>query len=407
MACRLTLIISVLTLMNFVLAGKYMVYPWDRKDMRTNNMVTKALDSLLGEADVRVVGDQSREIIDFWLISCTETDADSIRNWLKPGQTFNLPANKKFKGWLDFKRKPYVYDKRKLTDTWIYVIDDGIDPKSADFAHLAVDDIEWLFAPDAKTDKTDDDPDYHGSCVASKAMGFKNGVSKSSRLVIVKATTVIHDVSWAFSQIAKDIRDKNRQDKAAVVLPMTSKQSFLNNPRQWIWEWRAMLMNVHDLIEEQAFVVVAAGNFASRSKEIDTLPALFTSVASYHFFYVVSAVSMSGFPLSDTQRDVDAIWAPGEVTCAGRKGSQSESGSSFSAPMVAGLTAYLVGLGTPILKIRDTIVKAERPIHPRKTPRVIWNGLNGDTGSVRTTPSTPILQLFENSTNATGERAQE
>ena len=221
------------------------------------------------------------------------------------------PPGRKFKGWFDFKRKPYMYDKRKISDTWIYVVDNGIDPQNPvscthftgthglicyqDFTHFAPNEIEWLFAPRAKIDKTDDDPDHHGSCVASKAVGSLNGVSKASHLVVQKVTTAPSDNSWAFSQIRKDILNKGRQGKAVIILPMTSLKAFTRDPSTWSWEWRALHTMIYDLLNEQVFVVVAAGNFGFRCKEVDTIPALLDKF-KFMFFFTAGAVSISGTP---------------------------------------------------------------------------------------------------------------
>ena len=95
---------------------------------------------------------------------------------------------------------------------------------------------EWHYAYGASKSTTDDDLSGHGSCVASKAAGWKTGVSKNSHLVVMKSLPTLADVNFAFAAALDDIIDKDRQGRAVVIYPATSIQKFSAKsalPRNW------------------------------------------------------------------------------------------------------------------------------------------------------------------------------
>ncbi len=95
---------------------------------------------------------------------------------------------------------------------------------------------EWHYAYGVSDSTTDDNLAGHGSCVASKAAGWKTGVSKNSQLVIMKSLPTLADVNFAFAAALDDIIEKDRQGKAVVVYPATSIQTFGTGsalPRNW------------------------------------------------------------------------------------------------------------------------------------------------------------------------------
>lgn len=201
--------------------------------------------------------------------------------------------------------------------------------------------VEWHYGPNvARTERDDTGEDYHGSCVASKAAGIKEGVSKNSRLVIMKASTSLADTHWAFSQALKDIQDKGRQGKAVIVYPMNSNLTYSPTSVMTDWGvgWERIRLLIQDLFEQGVITVVSAGNDAKRSSDLDTLPALWKEEKRSPLV-VAGAVTNKGafstFSQGITQSPRTVTWAPGDsVKCAGKKGIQTASGTSFSAAMV-------------------------------------------------------------------------
>ena len=205
---------------------------------------------------------------------------------------------------------------------------------------------DWIIADGSDPAHRDDSANGLGTCVASKALGVTGGVSKSSSLVIVKANKRNSGLVSAYVKIIDDIIQKGRQRKAVIVHTSGSVKQFkpqdLYTRLPEPWEFiRGRMKALRDL---GVPIVVAAGNDARRSRNVDTLPALFgTETSSRRPRYVIpaSAVGLQGQVAYFTQispplfRD---MWAPGvSVSCA-QAGSgtryERRNGTFVSAPMV-------------------------------------------------------------------------
>lgn len=208
---------------------------------------------------------------------------------------------------------------------------------------------EWHYAYGVYKSTTDDNLAGHGSCVASKAAGWKTGVSKNSRLVMMKSLPTLADVNFAFAAALDDIVTKRRQGKAVVIFPATSIQTFRVGtalPRNW----RSVYEIIQDLFSMNVVVVTAAGNNAPRSLGLDTVPAVWALDADFPLI-VAGAVkpdgSISRFSQGATDEDMaQVVWAPGEnIVCANGPSAQGtvvRSGTSFAAAMVSNTYHYLV-----------------------------------------------------------------
>ena len=225
---------------------------------------------------------------------------------------------------------------------------------------------EWHYAPSVRHTQTDDSTLGHGSCVASKAAGWKDGVSKNSRLVIMKSSLTLADQHWAFSAALDDIISKRRQKRAVILYPRASTQSAESIERGGggpVEMWVAIKNLIDELSREVGILtVVPAGNFALRSKKIDTFPGIWASPydplstnASHPVvgnnnpsLLAVGSITNSGSqaPSSQGQGEPFLRFAPGEeVRCAGGGDPSSPaqvdgSGTSFAAAMV--ITPFLL-----------------------------------------------------------------
>ena len=195
-----------------------------------------------------------------------------------------------------------------------------------------------------KKTKTDDDSSSHGSCVASKATGRKNGVSKTTPLVIVKSSLNLVDTVWAFQQITNAVA-KQKGKPVVVLLAATTnvawRLSMLQDAR-----FSRLYLRMEYLISLGAVVVVPAGNYGARSHNVDTVPAVFASLSripgrSPLPLVVVGSVDNQGIPPSWSQTMLDdpgnMIRAPGvNVACTKRgwRFRPTGTGTSFSAGMV-------------------------------------------------------------------------
>lgn len=207
---------------------------------------------------------------------------------------------------------------------------------------------EWHYAYGVSGSATDDNLAGHGSCVASKAAGWKTGVSKNSHLVVIKSLPTLADVNFAFAAALDDILAKDRRGKAVVVFPATSIQTLAPGsalPRNW--------QSVRDLIQEllarDVVVVTAAGNNAARSPALDTVPAIWG--LDPHFPLIVAgAVTIADGAMAIFSQGgatpAQIAWAPGDsIVCANgpsAPGLAVRSGTSFAAAMVRTLSLSLI-----------------------------------------------------------------
>ena len=199
---------------------------------------------------------------------------------------------------------------------------------------------EWHYAYGVSTSTTDDDLGGHGSCVASKAAGWKTGVSKNSHLVVIKSRPTVADVNFAFATALDDIMEKNRQGKAVVLFPATSKQTF-GAGSVLTRNWRSVNELIKELFDQNVVVVTAAGNNAQRSMSLDTVPAKWVLDRNFPLI-VAGAVRLDGTIARFSQGAAEMAqiaWAPGDVIVCANGPSASglvvRSGTSFAAGMVS------------------------------------------------------------------------
>lgn len=253
----------------------------------------------------------------------------------------------------------YVYDVAKGTDTYIYIIDNGINTDNAvrnqnsplppssliqlqEFKKMPwpPEPDEWHYAYGVTHSATDDNLAGHGSCVASKAAGWKTGVSKNSQLVVMKSVPTLADINFSFAAALDDIIAKHRQGRAVVVYPATSIQTFdvaSELPRNW----RSVKELIQELFAQDVVVVTGSGNDAARSSGLNTLPAIWGLSATFPLI-VAGAVTTDGTIARFSQgaaTSSEIVWAPGQsVVCANGPSSQGlavRSGTSFAAAMVS------------------------------------------------------------------------
>ena len=206
---------------------------------------------------------------------------------------------------------------------------------------------DWLYSPEIvdQGNDTETDDNYvpsHGTCVASKAVGITNGVSKSSELVIVKMAwlgsgyPLNSDLLWAFDEVYDDIltRRENGSQSIVVIAPFGTTEDPSVSP------WPDIKQRMTDIFAMGTAILVPSGNDArerGRSPNIDMIPALWANVDPSFPLIVAGAVKTGGdiWPYSQSGSHV-SIWAPGDrIQCADRKGFRFASGTSFATGMVS------------------------------------------------------------------------
>ena len=199
---------------------------------------------------------------------------------------------------------------------------------------------EWHYAYGVSQSTTDDDLSGHGSCVASKAAGWKTGVSKNSHLVVMKSLTTLADINFAFAAALDDIIVKRRQGRAVVLYPANSIQTFSAKsplPRNW----QSVQELMQDLFAQNVVIVTGSGNDGARSSAVDTVPAVWASDPDFPLI-VAGAAKLDGTIAGFSQgwaTSSKIVWAPGDsIVCANGPSSPGlavRSGTSFAAAMVS------------------------------------------------------------------------
>ena len=248
--------------------------------------------------------------------------------------------------------KGYVYDPSFGSDTYLYIIDNGLNianpPKGRGSKEFRS--VEWKYGYNVDSDRPQDDSATgHSTCVASKAVGWKNGVSKNTGLIILKASLSLVDENWAFAAALDDIIAKNRQGKSVVLYPRTSVKQYDITTTRWEANLRSIKSLIQDLFAQDVIVVTCAGNDATRrssssSSVVNTVPAVWS--ASDFPLVVAGAATTTGdfarFSRGTANPD-GIVWAPGDdVWCTRGKFlpdhaypiERKASGSSFAAGMV-------------------------------------------------------------------------
>nr|OQO29400.1 hypothetical protein B0A51_02218 [Rachicladosporium sp. CCFEE 5018] len=273
----------------------------------------------------------------------------------------------------------YVFQGDPGGGITIYLVESGVN--NADFRGRMEPQI--IRTPQAEPGSGDDSIDGHATCVAVKAAGTKYGVEKLANMVVAKKSSSISDIGAIFGLVHDDIIARGLQKKAVVTFSWGSLPAAGDIiGRQWSLAALALGKIMRDL---DVPVVTSAGNDAKRSRIIDRYPKSFQE--DKFPIINVGATDPDGSRRSDSQDGpLLTVSAPGaDVTCLNRNGQvKTVSGTSFAAPQVAGLVAYLMGLEVVPFDTSDgklalaamTYLQTTAS-YPRSTandaPRVAWN----------------------------------
>nr|AJD23192.1 subtilisin-like protease [Onygena corvina] len=255
--------------------------------------------------------------------------------------------------------RDYILDDSAGRGVTIYGVDTGIDINHDDFEGRA----RW-----GTNTADDDDADRHGhgTHTASTFAGAAYGIAKYSEIVAVKVLG--SDGSGSTSGIiagidycVRDAQSRGILGKAAMNLSLGGGFSQANNDAVT----RAQNAGI--------FVAVAAGNDNQDARRYSpaSAPAVCT-VAS-------STINDSKSSFSNWGPVVD-IYAPGSDIVAARVGggSTTMSGTSMASPHVAGMGAYMIGLGYGTSDLCDRLksmaTAAIRSPGSSTTNRLLYNG---------------------------------
>ncbi|KAF2105862.1 peptidase S8/S53 domain-containing protein [Lophiotrema nucula] len=305
------------------------------------------------------------------------------------------------------KFRDYVHEKRSGEDTYIYVVDQGVeidveeDDGSKVFDGLI--DKSMILQTDASEKaghkrETDQGSRGHGTMVAAKASSAKYGVAKKANIIPVKAMNGQFNSEAAWQLIFDDLKAHPDRAKKSVIVSCVRQGAGLGSemarsqPRgQRLLE---AFRKIHDL---GVPIVFAAGNArvpdprnpgkALSRDGVDMIP--YTLEGQDCPLIVVGAASRDGTLWPEGQRGPHVtIFAPGEkiATHDKNKGSTvTADGTSGAAPIVAGLIATYMNYDPPpwgqvemgrerVEKIKEFLKKDETSWERNTGERIIWNG---------------------------------
>ncbi|KAI3337549.1 subtilisin-like protease PR1K [Xylariaceae sp. AK1471] len=222
----------------------------------------------------------------------------------------------------------YKYDSSAGSGVCAYVVDTGIDVTHPEFEGRAT------FASN-QVDNANTDGNGHGTHVAGTIGSKTYGVAKKASLYAVKVLGT--DGRGSFSGIIAGmnfvVNDAPKRDcPRGVVVNMS------------LGGGRSAAVN------EAAANVVSAGNFVAVAAGNDAIDASIVSPASEPSVCTVGATNKTDqFAYYSNYGSIVDVLAPGSEIKSTWPGGQTHtiSGTSMASPHVAGLAAYLLGLGLP------------------------------------------------------------
>ncbi|KAK2048191.1 subtilisin-like protein [Colletotrichum somersetense] len=273
----------------------------------------------------------------------------------------------------------YAYASEGGKGVTIYLIDTGVNIGKPEWYRMPGN-KSFVFIPGAVP--SEDDPDNHGSCVASKAGGPVHGTAKNANMVAVKMpwkfpfTAIIA----ALIKINNDVHEKNLQGKA--VINISFRTNSLLPGQDVIYKQHLVSLMMEDIV-----IVASSGNDAIRKGvSIAHYPAVFGYSTN---LIVVGAVDNWGSRSWYSQGNPWqlTVSAPDTIKCAkaGSSGSRRQYGTSFAAPVVSGVIAVWLSqdqhkarLQVPG-KVAENVKEMLKELaYPRRRggPPVVWNGID-------------------------------
>ncbi|EEP76471.1 proteinase T [Uncinocarpus reesii 1704] len=253
----------------------------------------------------------------------------------------------------------YHYDSTAGEGVTAYVIDTGIDIDHQDFGGRA----KWGVNT---VDNMDEDCNGHGTHVSGTTAGTTFGVAKKANLIAVKVldcngsgsnSGVIMGMEWATEHAQQTGADKS-------VMNMSLGGGFSQATNQ----------AAAAIVQAGVFLAVAAGNDNRDARSFS--PASEPSVCT-----VAASTRQDGKASFSNFGQVVDVYGPGAEIISARVGggSMTLSGTSMASPHVAGLGAYLIGLGRGSGgSLCNTIKEMAQPVirspGSNTTNRLIYNG---------------------------------
>ncbi|KAF5681447.1 hypothetical protein FCIRC_5535 [Fusarium circinatum] len=384
-------------------SANYLIYPKANAVKKDVEAFTKSLQSQAGKTKVDTLTDLNGKLLAWYAtLSASQVAAinkNSVIGSVAPDAPLKtqakssgiakraLKTDKKAQSELQMfstapGKKPsgYTYDEKAGQGVTIYVLDEGFNLKHKEFAS-SPGTKRWIFSKGASGEN---DPDGHGSCCASKALGSTVGVAPKANLVAVKLQLTSWSLLKAWQAVVLDVQQNRLQGKAVVSNSKASIGWTVDRNEKWFRDaLETLLKNLEAL---DVVVVSSSGNFGTHI-DVSTYPSLFADRTP---IIVTGAVDNKGNLARFSQGGpLVTTTAPGvAVKCAAMSGTsayqagEESTGTSFSTPAVTGLAAYFLSLDSlrPRLQVPGSVARNVKALiqehHYARVsggPKVAWN----------------------------------
>ncbi|KLP07021.1 uncharacterized protein FFB20_04018 [Fusarium fujikuroi] len=279
-------------------------------------------------------------------------------------------------------KKPsgYSYDEKAGQGVTIYVLDEGFNLRHKEFTS-SPGRKRWIFS---KGVSGENDPDGHGSCCASKALGSTVGVAPKADLVAVKLQLTSWSMLKAWQAVILDVQQNMLQGKAVVSYSKATIAWRIDRGESY---FGVVLLSLLKNLEALDVVVVSSSGNEGSNIDVHSYPSL---LADQTPVIVTGAVDNEGKLAFFSQGGpLVTTTAPGvAVKCAAMSGTsayqagEESTGTSFSTPAVAGLAAYFLSLDSlrPRLQVRGSVARNVKALiqehhyeRVKRGPKVAWN----------------------------------
>ncbi|KAF5637945.1 hypothetical protein F52700_4648 [Fusarium sp. NRRL 52700] len=384
-------------------SANYIIYPKANAVKKDVEAFTKSLQSQAGKTKVDTLTDVNGKLLAWYatlsasqvatinkntIIGSVAPDAP-LKTQVKPSGISKraLKTDKKAQPELQMfstapgkKASGYTYDEKAGQGVTIYVLDEGFNLKHKEFTS-SPGTKRWIFSKGASGEN---DPDGHGSCCASKALGSTVGVAPKANLVAVKLQLTSWSLLKAWQAVVLDVQQNRLQGKAVVSNSKASVGWTVDRNEKWFRDALEILLKNLEALD--VVVVSSSGNFGNHI-DVSTYPSLFADRTP---IIVTGAVDNKGhLALFSQGGPLVTTTAPGvAVKCAAMSGTsayqagEGSTGTSFSTPAVAGLAAYFLSLDSlrPRLQVPGSVAKNVKALiqehHYARVsggPKVAWN----------------------------------